>query len=188
MPLAGRFNVRNCLAVMAAANSIGVEADAIAAGLRTYKSVKRRMEVRGVINGITVIDDFAHHPTAVRETLEGIRQKYSGKRIFAIYEPRSWASRNKAFQQDFETAFEAADYVVIAPIFEAFRIDESIRLDTSQLVAAISKHGKPTFEIDGADNIVAHVLPLLQSGDVVAIMSNGGFGGIHEKLLKALAQ
>ena len=185
-PLAGRFNVRNCLAVMAVANSIGVKADAIAEGLRTYKSVKRRMEVRGVVKGITVIDDFAHHPTAVRETLEGIHQKYSGKRIIAVYEPRSWASRNKAFQHDFESAFDAAEYVVIAPIFEAYRIEESIRLDTGQLVAAIAKRGRPAFEIDGADNIVSHLVPLLRSDDVVVIMSNGGFGGIHEKLLAAL--
>lgn len=185
-PLAGRFNVRNCLAVIAVCHSLGVKTDAIAEGLKTFKSVKRRMEVRGVVNGVTVIDDFAHHPTAVKETLEGIKQKYVGKRIIAVYEPRSWASRNKAFQHDFESAFDPADYIVIAPIFEAFRIDESIRLNTTELVAAIAKRGKPAFEIDGAETIIAHLKPLLKSDDVVVIMSNGGFGGIHEKLLGAL--
>ncbi|MBI1766456.1 MAG: UDP-N-acetylmuramate:L-alanyl-gamma-D-glutamyl-meso-diaminopimelate ligase [Acidobacteria bacterium] len=185
-PLAGAFNVRNCLGVIAAAESLGLERRAVAAALTTFKSVKRRMQVRGTAGGVTVIDDFAHHPTAVRETLLAIAQKYPNRRLVAVFEPRTWASRKKVFQDDYARAFDPAGYIVIAALFEAQRIEASEQMSIGQLVEALQAQGKPALALDGADAIIAHLTPELRAGDVVAIMSNGGFGGIHQKLLDAL--
>ena len=136
---------------------------------------------------MTVIDDFAHHPTAVRETLRALRARYLDRRLIAVFEPRSWSSRLAVFQQDYANAFAAADYVVIAEVFDSQKVTEKGRaLDTTELIHAISEQGKPAFALPDADRIVAHIVPELRSGDVVAIMSNGGFGGIHEKILSAL--
>ncbi|MGB7924117.1 MAG: UDP-N-acetylmuramate:L-alanyl-gamma-D-glutamyl-meso-diaminopimelate ligase [Pyrinomonadaceae bacterium] len=186
-PLIGDFNIRNCLAVIVAADAWGIERAAIAQALATFKSVRRRMQVRGVERGVTVIDDFAHHPTAVRETLQALRTKYRTARLIAVFEPRSWSSRLAVFQEDYARAFTTADYVVIASVFDSSKATEKGRvLDTNQLIEAIAAQGKPTFSIEGADEIVRRLAPELRAGDVVAIMSNGGFGGIHEKLLAAL--
>lgn len=186
-PLLGEFNLLNCLAVIIAADAWGVDRDKIRAALSTFKNVKRRAEVRGEERGITVIDDFAHHPTAVRETLRALRARYSDRRLIAIFEPRSWSSRLAVFQNDYANAFSAADYVVVANVFDSQKVTEKGRaLDTGELIAAISQQGKPALALSGADEIVAHILPELREGDVVAIMSNGGFGGIHEKILSAL--
>jgi len=134
-----------------------------------------------------VIDDFAHHPTAVRETLKALRARYSGRRLVAVFEPRSWSSRLAVFQNDYANAFAAADYVVIAAVFDSQKVTEKGRaLDTSALIDAISRQGKPAVALPDADQIVAHIVPELRSGDIVAIMSNGGFGGIHDKILSAL--
>ena len=186
-PLAGAFNVRNCLGVIAAAECLGIERTAVAEALATFKSVKRRLQVRGTVGGVTVIDDFAHHPTAVRETLLAVAQKYPGRRLVAVFEPRTWASRKKVFQDLYAQAFGPAAYVVIAALFEAHRIAADEQMSIAQLIADLQAQGKPAFAIDGADAIVAHLVPQLRAGDVVAIMSNGGFGGIHQKLLDALA-
>jgi UDP-N-acetylmuramate: L-alanyl-gamma-D-glutamyl-meso-diaminopimelate ligase len=187
--LIGDFNIRNCLAVIIAADAWGVERRAIAEALATFKSVRRRMQVRGEERGVTVIDDFAHHPTAVRETLQALRTKYKERRLVAVFEPRSWSSRLAVFQEDYTRAFTAADYVVIASVFDSQKATEKGRvLDTNQLIAGIAAQGKPAFQIEGADGIVRHITPELRAGDVVAIMSNGGFGGIHEKLLAALKE
>ena len=185
-PLAGHFNVRNCLAVIAAAESLGIERRAVAEALATFKSVKRRMQVRGVVNEITVIDDFAHHPTAIRETLQAVQQKYPGRRLVAIFEPRSWTTRKKVFQQDYPRSFAPADYVILTPIFESFRLASDDQLSVEQVIADLQAAGKAAFSIDGAEAIVAHLAPELRAGDVVVIMSNGGFGGIHQKMLDAL--
>jgi UDP-N-acetylmuramate: L-alanyl-gamma-D-glutamyl-meso-diaminopimelate ligase len=135
-----------------------------------------------------VIDDFAHHPTAVRETLRALRTRYSSRRLVAVFEPRSWSSRLAVFQNDYAEAFEPADYVVIANVFDSKKVTEKGRaLDTAELIEAISKQGKPAIALPDADAIVKHLAPELGSGDVVAVMSNGGFGGIHGKLLDALA-
>jgi UDP-N-acetylmuramate: L-alanyl-gamma-D-glutamyl-meso-diaminopimelate ligase len=134
-----------------------------------------------------VIDDFAHHPTAVRETLRALRARYKDRRLIAVFEPRSWSSRLAVFQQDYAHAFAAADYVVIASVFDSQKVTEKGRaLDTAELIDAISQQGKPALALPDADHIIAHIVPELRSGDVVAIMSNGGFGGIHEKILTAL--
>lgn len=186
-PLLGEFNLLNCLAVIIAADAWGISREKIQGALSTFQNVKRRAEVRGEVRGIVVIDDFAHHPTAVRETLRALRARYLDRRLIAIFEPRSWSSRLAVFQQDYANAFGAADYVVIAEVFDSQKVTEKGRaLDTSELIEAISKHGKPAFALPNAAQIVAHILPELRSGDVVAIMSNGGFGGIHEKILNAL--
>jgi UDP-N-acetylmuramate: L-alanyl-gamma-D-glutamyl-meso-diaminopimelate ligase len=186
-PLIGDFNIRNCLAVIIAADAWGIERASIRDALRTFKSVRRRMQVRGEERGVTVIDDFAHHPTAVRETLAALRTKYKDRRLVAVFEPRSWSSRLAVFQEDYAQAFQTADYVIIASVFDTHKATEKGRvLDTQKLIEDISAQGKPTFQIEGADGIVTHLAPDLRAGDVVAIMSNGGFGGIHDKLLEAL--
>jgi UDP-N-acetylmuramate: L-alanyl-gamma-D-glutamyl-meso-diaminopimelate ligase len=138
-------------------------------------------------SGVTVIDDFAHHPTAVRQTLRGLRSKYKARRLIAVFEPRSWSSRLAIFQNEYADAFSSADYVVIASVFDSEKVTEKGRmLDTNELIEEISRQNKPAFALPGADEIVEHLQSELRSGDVVAIMSNGGFGGIHEKLLATL--
>ena len=186
-PLLGQFNLLNCLAVIIAADAWGAGKSQIADALVTFKNVRRRIEIRGEEHGVVVIDDFAHHPTAVRETLRALRTKYVDNRLIAVFEPRSWSSRLAVFQEDYARAFEPADYVVIAGVFDSQKVTEKGRaLDTEQLIDAISHRGKTALTLPGADEIVAHLTPQLRTGDVVAIMSNGGFGGIHEKLLCAL--
>lgn len=185
-PLAGNFNVRNCLATIATAEILGLERRLVAEALATFKSVKRRMQVRGVVNDITVVDDFAHHPTAIRETLLAAKQKFPGRRIVAIFEPRSWTTRKKIFQDAYPVSFVPADYVVIAPIFESFRLASDDQLSVEQVIDDLRAAGKQAFSLDGVENIVAHLAPALRAGDVVMVMSNGGFGGIHQKLLDAL--
>ena len=186
-PLLGEFNLLNCLAVIVAADAWGVSKEKIQHALASFKNVKRRAEVRGEERGVVVIDDFAHHPTAVRETLRALRARYDGRRLIAVFEPRSWSSRLAVFQDDYANAFAAADYVVIAAVFDSQKVTEKGRaLDTGALIDAISRQGKPAVAFPDADQIVSHLAPELRSGDVVAIMSNGGFGGIHEKILNAL--
>jgi len=186
-PLLGEFNLLNCLAVIIAADAWGVTKEKIVRALASFQNVKRRAEVRGEERGIVVIDDFAHHPTAVRETLRALRTRYKDRRLIAVFEPRSWSSRLAVFQNDYANAFTAADYVVIADVFDSQKVTEKGRaLNTRELIDAISQQGKPALALPDADQIVAHLIPELQSGDVVAIMSNGGFGGIHEKILNEL--
>jgi len=186
-PLIGDFNLLNCLAVVIAADAWGISRDSIAAALSSFKNVRRRAEVRGESQGVTVIDDFAHHPTAVRETLNALRNKYQQRRLIAVFEPRSWSSRLAVFQDEYAHAFAAADYVVIASVFDSQKVTEKGRmLDTDKLISDIARLSKPAFAMPGADEIIKRLLPELREGDVVAIMSNGGFGGIHEKLLAAL--
>jgi UDP-N-acetylmuramate: L-alanyl-gamma-D-glutamyl-meso-diaminopimelate ligase len=185
-PLAGMFNVKNCLGAIAAAEALGIDRRLVAEALATFKSVKRRMQVRGVVNDVTVIDDFAHHPTAIGETLRAIKQRYPERRVVAVFEPRSWTTRKKVFQKDYPAAFAAADYVVIAPLFESFRLAADDQLSIEEVIADLRAAGKQAFSIEGADAIVEHVAPDLRAGDVVVIMSNGGFGGIHQKMLDAI--
>ncbi|MBO0722918.1 MAG: UDP-N-acetylmuramate:L-alanyl-gamma-D-glutamyl-meso-diaminopimelate ligase, partial [Blastocatellia bacterium] len=185
-PLAGMYNVKNCLGVIAAAEVLGIERQAVREAIATFKSVKRRLEVRGEADGVTVIDDFAHHPTAIRETLRAAKQKYPKRRIIAIFEPRSWTTRKKVFQKEYPTAFASADYVIIAPIFESFRLAAADQLSIEEVISDLKAQGKKAFSIEGADAIVGHLVPNLLSGDVVVIMSNGEFGGIHQKLLNVL--
>jgi UDP-N-acetylmuramate: L-alanyl-gamma-D-glutamyl-meso-diaminopimelate ligase len=187
-PLIGDFNVLNCLSVIIAADAWGIPRETIADALKTFQSVKRRMQVRGEERGVTVIDDFAHHPTAVRETLRALGEKYKGRRLVAVFEPRSATSRLAVFQEEYASAFDRADYVVLSSVFAREKGSAYGRLlDTDELTSDIAaRRDRPALCLDGADAIVEHLAPLLNEGDVVAIMSNGGFGGIHDKLLEAL--
>src|SRR5438270_2561237 len=185
-PLAGAFNVRNALAVIAAAESVKADRDGVRQGFRTFASVKRRMEVRGEVRGVTVIDDFAHHPTAIRETIDAVRQKYKGRRLVAIYEPRSYTAQRREFQDDYARAFRGADEIVFASLYRPDRYTKETALDLQQLIRELSESGRSAKELRDADAIVADLTPRLRERDVVLIMSNGGFGGIHQKLLDAL--
>lgn len=185
--LIGEFNVRNCLAVIAAANAWGISNEKIQEAFYTFKSVKRRVEVRGTVGGVTVIDDFAHHPTAVEETLKALRQKYAGRRLVAVFEPRTWSSRLAVFQEPYSRAFQYADEIIIAGVYDTSKASEKGRvLDVAELVSDIAKQGKTVHSFPDADAIIEYLSAELKSGDVAAIMSNGGFGGIHEKLLNCL--
>jgi len=187
-PLAGAFNVRNVLAVIAAAEAIKADRDGVRQGLKTFASVKRRMEVRGEIRGVAVIDDFAHHPTAIRETIDAIRQKYQGRRIVAVFEPRSYTAQRREFQNDYVKAFRGADEIVFASLFRPDRYTKETALDLEQLVRDLASTGKGAKQLKNADAIVQDLVPRLGDRDVVLVMSNGGFDGIHQKLLDALAR
>jgi UDP-N-acetylmuramate: L-alanyl-gamma-D-glutamyl-meso-diaminopimelate ligase len=187
-PLAGAFSVRNVLAVIAAAESIKADRDGVRQGLRTFTSVKRRMEVRGEIRGVAVIDDFAHHPTAVRETIDAVRQKYSGRRIVAVFEPRSYTAQRREFQGDYVKAFSNADEIVLASLFHPERYTAETAINIPEMLTAWESSGKTAKHLKDADAIVKDLAPRLTKGDVVLVMSNGGFGGIHQKLLDALGE
>jgi UDP-N-acetylmuramate: L-alanyl-gamma-D-glutamyl-meso-diaminopimelate ligase len=184
--LAGRFNVKNCLAAIACAQDLGVRSDSISEGLRTFKNVKRRLEVRGETRGITIFDDFAHHPTAIHETLSAVKARYPGSRLWAIFEPRSATSRRNVFQNEFVACFDKADRVVLCSLFAPEKLDAAVRLDVARIVEELHARGIEACQRESADAIVQEVAPKLQSGDKVLIMSNGGFDGIHQKLLSAL--
>jgi UDP-N-acetylmuramate: L-alanyl-gamma-D-glutamyl-meso-diaminopimelate ligase len=185
-PLAGAFSVRNCLAAIAAADAIGADPEGVRAGLLSYRSVRRRMEVRGVINDVVVIDDFAHHPTAVRETLAAARQKYPDRRIVAIFEPRSYTAQRREFEEEYAAAFAQADEVIFGALFHPERYDEKTALSPQRLVERWQTDAKPAAYMPVVEDIVAHLAQSSRPGDVLMIMSNGGFGGIHDKLLAAL--
>jgi UDP-N-acetylmuramate: L-alanyl-gamma-D-glutamyl-meso-diaminopimelate ligase len=188
-PLIGDFNIRNCLAAIVAADAWGVDQQTIGDALATFKSVRRRCEVRGEVKGITIIDDFAHHPTAVRETLAALRTKYRDRRLIAIFEPRSRTSCHATFQDAYIDAFAPADYVIVSRVYDAQRAAEMGGiLDIETLIDKVGAQGKPAQAITEVDEIVANLKQELRPGDVVAIMSNGGFGGIHEKLLAVLSE
>ncbi len=185
VPLVGTHNVRNALAAIAVATEIGVAPDSIAAALRLFAGVKRRLEVVGTADGVTVYDDFAHHPTAIAETLAGLRASQPSARIWAVFEPRSASSCRRVFQDDFASAFGAADHVLIAPVFRS-TLPESERLSVSRLVRDVSGRCQSAREAPSIDSIVHTIVLEHRPGDLVVLMSNGGFGGIHNKLLQAL--
>jgi UDP-N-acetylmuramate: L-alanyl-gamma-D-glutamyl-meso-diaminopimelate ligase len=184
-PLLGIHNVRNALAAIAAGSRVGLTADALAAGLRAFRGVRRRLETVGVRRGVIVLDDFAHHPTAVQETLAALRAGYPSGRIWAVFEPRSASSCRRVFQGDFARAFEGSDEVVIAAVFRS-SLPEAERLSPERLVADLRARGRHARYIPEVDDIVRTIAAEHASGDVVVLMSNGGFGGIHQKLLAAL--
>jgi UDP-N-acetylmuramate: L-alanyl-gamma-D-glutamyl-meso-diaminopimelate ligase len=185
-PLAGAFSVRNCLATIAAAEAVGADREGVREGLRTFRSVRRRMEVRGEVNGVVVIDDFAHHPTAVRETIAAVRQRYGRRRIVAVFEPRSYTAQRREFQEAYQRAFTDADAVILAGLFHPERYTAETALDPHRMVEGWRAEGKDAHYIPAADDIVRRLAPELRGGEVVLVMSNGGFGGIHQKLLDAL--
>jgi UDP-N-acetylmuramate: L-alanyl-gamma-D-glutamyl-meso-diaminopimelate ligase len=185
-PLAGAFNVRNCLAVIAAAESISADRDGVREGLRTFRSVRRRMEVKGEAGGVVVIDDFAHHPTAVRETIDAVRQRYVGRPVVAVFEPRSYTAQRREFETSYIASFAGAERVVVAGLFHPERYTAETAMDPHRMVDAWRGQGKTADYIAEPDEIVRRLVPDLHGGEVVLVMSNGGFGGIHDKLLDAL--
>jgi UDP-N-acetylmuramate: L-alanyl-gamma-D-glutamyl-meso-diaminopimelate ligase len=184
-PLLGEHNVRNALAAIAVGVRVGLSAADLAEGLRTFKGIKRRLETVGVADGVTVLDDFAHHPTAVHETLTALRAGYPGRRIWAVFEPRSASSCRRVFQDDFARAFGSADEVILAAVFRS-TLPESERLDAAQLVGDLRGRGQRARHLPEIDGIVQAIVDEHRPGDVVVLMSNGGFGGIHRRLLTAL--
>jgi len=187
VPLLGAHNVRNALAAIAVATDVGLSQDRIAEGLRTFKGVRRRLEVVGTADGVTIYDDFAHHPTAVAETLAGLRAANPDRRIWAIFEPRSASSCRRVFQDDFARAFELADETIFAPVFRS-TLPENERLSIQDLVDDLRRAGRSARAADSLDHIIETVAAEHATGDLVVLMSNGGFGGIHRKLLSALGQ
>jgi UDP-N-acetylmuramate: L-alanyl-gamma-D-glutamyl-meso-diaminopimelate ligase len=185
-PLGGEYNVWNATAAAALAFSYGISKEEISAALKTFKSVKRRLEVRAEVNGITIIDDFAHHPTAIAGTLTALRSRYPGARLWAILEPRSNTMRRNVLQNELANSLALADEVVVANVFKSESISEAERLDLAAVAAQIQKHGRRARIVPEVDGIVQLVAPEMQFGDVVAILSNGGFGGIYEKLPQRL--
>src|SRR2546425_4360853 len=184
--LGGEYNVWNATAAAALAAGYGISKEEIAAALKTFKSVKRRLEVRAQVNGITIIDDFAHHPTAIAGTLTALRSRYPGARLWVILEPRSNTLRRNVLQKDLAKSLALADEVVVADVFKSEAIPETERLDLGSLAAQIQGHGRRARIVPEVDGIVQLIAPEMRRGDVVAILSNGGFGGIYEKLPQCL--
>ena len=185
--MTGEFNVRNAAMAVASATFAGLEADEIRAGLESFEGVARRQELRGEVRGIKVIDDFAHHPTAIRLAVQSLRQRHPTSRLWILFEPRSNTTRRAVFQTELAEALATADFSVVAAIPDLHKIPENDRLNPDQLSADIARLGGHGWYLPDLETIIATVKEHAESGDVVAVLSNGGFGGIHEKLLTALA-
>lgn len=186
MQITGDYNILNATAVIAMSKLLGFSENRIQIAMESFDGVKRRQEILGEPGGVLVIEDFAHHPTAVRETVKGIQKKYPGRKVFSIFEPRSATSRRKVFQQDYVEAFKGSHEVMLAKAFDQSKIDAENRFSTHELVADLKKAGVTAEDFDGADQIVQALKSRAKKGDVVLIMSNGGFDGIYGKLMKAL--
>jgi UDP-N-acetylmuramate: L-alanyl-gamma-D-glutamyl-meso-diaminopimelate ligase len=184
--LGGEYNVWNATAAAALATNYGVPIDAIVKALASFRSVKRRLEVKAEVNGITIIDDFAHHPTAIEQTIHALRARFAGRRLWVVLEPRSNTMRRNVLQDALAASLSLADEIVLAAIFKSEAIPEAERLDINRVTRAIEACGKRVQIFPDADAIVSAIAPELRSRDVVAILSNGGFGGIYEKLPERL--
>jgi len=185
-PLGGEYNVWNATAAAALAANYEIPKDTIAEALKTFRSVKRRLEVTAQVHGITIVDDFAHHPTAIEQTIRALRARYPQSRLWVVLEPRSNTMRRNVLQDALAHSLALADEVIVAAIFKSEAIPEAERLDLNRVIAEIQKHGKQARILADADAIVNAIAPDLHDGDVVAILSNGGFGGIYEKLPQRL--
>ncbi|MBI3593836.1 MAG: UDP-N-acetylmuramate:L-alanyl-gamma-D-glutamyl-meso-diaminopimelate ligase [Nitrospirae bacterium] len=185
-PLMGQHNIRNSLAVIGLAHHLQISKPDIQKGLQSFKGVKRRQEIVGEIQNILIMDDFAHHPTAIRETLQAVKLRYPERRLWAIFEPRSATSRRNFFQKEFSRCFDIAEKVVISapPGMEKIPLEE--RLDSTLLVKEISQGGPSAVLCQNAEEIVSRIVPEVRPGDLICVMSSGGFDGIHQKLLRAL--
>jgi len=186
IPLVGEFNVRNAAMAASAARFYDVPKAKIDNALKTFSGIARRQEVRGEVRGVKVIDDFGHHPTAIAQTLQALRQRYQSQRIWAIFEPRSNTTRRAVFQKELPEALKVADGVFIAQVARLEQIPEAERLHPEEVVKEISEDGRPAFYEKNANAIVDRIVPLLKEKDIVAVFSNGGFDNIHEKLLVRL--
>jgi UDP-N-acetylmuramate: L-alanyl-gamma-D-glutamyl-meso-diaminopimelate ligase len=188
VPMSGRHNVQNTLAALAVADHVGLTPGKASGMLGGFRGVARRMQVRGVAAGITVIDDFAHHPTEVKETVYAARRRYPRASLVAVFEPRTNTSRRNLFQQRYEESFEGADHVVLVPPFDLAKIPEGERFDSARLVAALQNRGQESTLCENADRVVDLLTGTLDDGDVVLVMSNGAFDDIHRKLLAAFTK
>ena len=187
VPLVGELNVRNALAVVACARHCGLADARIQSAFDTFTGIKRRMEVRGVSGGVTVVDDFGHHPTAIRETIRALRVRFPRQRVWAIFEPRSNTTRRNVFQAELVEALSLADAIVVAEVARLDQLAPHERLDPARLMRELQAGGKPAAYLPTVEAIVEHTAQAAHVGDVVCVFSNGGFGGIHGKLLERLA-
>ena len=188
IPMIGELNVRNALAALLLARYTGLSDEQIQSGFDTFKGIQRRLEIRGETGGIIVIDDFAHHPTAIRETLKALGQRYPGRRVWAIFEPRSNTTRRNHFQSELAEALRLAKRVVVAEIARLEQVPEGERLDPARLMEDIRTAGTKADYLPTSDEIVTQVTGQAEPGDILCVLSNGGFGNIHQKLLAALAE
>src|SRR5216110_2165725 len=186
--LVGEFNVRNAAMAATAARFYDVPKAKIGNALKSFSGIARRQEVRGEARGVKVIDDFGHHPTAIAQTLQALRQRYRGYRLWAVFEPRSNTTRRAIFQQQLPEALKLADRVFISQVARLEQIPENQRLKPDQIVAAVAKTGRPAFYESNADAIVNRIVSMVQPKDVIVVFSNGGFDNIHEKLLMRLRE
>ncbi|MBL9126541.1 MAG: UDP-N-acetylmuramate:L-alanyl-gamma-D-glutamyl-meso-diaminopimelate ligase, partial [Verrucomicrobiales bacterium] len=186
IPMVGEFNVRNALAVAVCARHCGFSDARIQSAFDTFRSVKRRMELRGEPGGIAVVDDFGHHPTAIRETMRALRVRFRGRRLWAVFEPRSNTTRRNVFQDELVDALECADEVVVAEVARLEQLPVAQRLNPEKLISDLRLRGRDAAYLPTVDSIVDHVVSGARAGDVVCVFSNGGFGGIHTKLLGRL--
>jgi UDP-N-acetylmuramate: L-alanyl-gamma-D-glutamyl-meso-diaminopimelate ligase len=186
--LVGEHNLYNQVAATAAALAAGVPVEALATGFASFAGIKRRQEIVGEPGGVTVVDDFAHHPTAVRVTLAALRERFGRRRLWAVWEPRSATSRRAVFQEQYAASFDDADQVVVARPFDQSRIDEADRFDSDVLVRGLADRGVDALALPDADTIAATVAARAHPHDVVAILSNGGFDGLHGKLIALLEE
>jgi UDP-N-acetylmuramate: L-alanyl-gamma-D-glutamyl-meso-diaminopimelate ligase len=184
--LTGELSLRNALAVVGAARHCGLSNHHIQDAFNTFRGIRRRMEVRGVAGGVTVIDDFGHHPTAIRETLKALRLRYPSERLWAVFEPRSNTTRRRIFQQELAEALSEADAVVVSRVARLELLPQEERLDPEQLIRDLQEAGTDAVYLSDVDSIVTHVTRNARGGEVVCVFSNGGFGGIHGKLLERL--
>lgn len=187
-PMPGRHNMLNALAAVAVADHAGISPQTVSRALATFEGAKRRQEVRGVRRGVTVMDDFAHHPTAVKETVAGVKSFHPDARLIAVFEPRTNTSMRNVFQNVYSDAFEGADLICIRkpPLLE--KIPREIRFSSAQLVEDLKSRGKDAHYFRDTDEILDFLADFLQSGDIILVMSNGGFDNIHERLLSLLAK
>jgi len=188
IPLIGEFNVHNAAMAAMAARFYEVPKTRIDAAFKSFTGIARRLELRGEAGGVKVIDDFGHHPTAIAQTLQALRHRYRGQRLWAVFEPRSNTTRRAIFQQELPEALKLADGVFISQVAKLEQIPEAERLNPERVVAAIANAGRPAFYERNADGIVDRIIPMLRPKDVVAVFSNGGFDNIHEKLLMRLRE
>jgi len=186
IPLPGTFNVQNALGAIIVARDLGIPDEVIRRALSTFKSVKRRLEIRGEVNGIVVYDDFAHHPTAVQETLRAVRERHPHARVWAVFEPRSQTCRRKIFEPAFIQSFDPADVILIARVYGASHLAPAETLSPDRVAEGIRARGKRAFTFASTEEIVSLVASEARPGDHVVIMSNGGFDNIHIKLLERL--
>lgn len=188
VPLVGELNVRNALAVVACAKHCGLSPAQIQTGFNTFLGVARRMDVRGEAGGVTVIDDFGHHPTALRETIRALRVRFAGRRLWAIFEPRSNTTRRNVFQAELADALQQADLIVVAEVARLDQLRPEERLNPEKLMQDLRLTGRPAAYLPTVDAIIDHLADGTKPGDVICVFSNGGFGGIHGRLLERLAR